>query len=127
LSEFEALLAAFFRAVSFAAGTEPAYDKIRDLFVPQGLLIRAPEVSTVDEFIAPRLEQVRSGRLSEFAESEISGEDRVFGNVAQRWSHYDKRGVLDGAPFAARGWISTQFARGPRGWLVTAMAWDDER
>jgi len=123
---------AFFAAVSFGPGpdfaqTAPRYGAIRDLFVPAGLLVRAPDVTTVEEFIAPRLEQFRSGALSEFAEAELSGEDRVFGNVAQRWSHYDKRGVLDGVPFAAQGWISTQFARTPAGWRITAMAWDDER
>lgn len=72
-------------------------------------------------------EQVRSGRLTAFTESELSGVDSEFGNVAQRWSQYDKRGVLDGTPFAAKGWISTQFARTPQGWRITAMAWDDER
>jgi hypothetical protein len=128
--EFEALLTGFFRAVSFETGAAPDYEAIREVFVPRGLLIRAlavpPEVSTVDEFIAPRLEQVRSGALASFAESEISGVSQVFGNVGQRWSRYDKRGVLGGAPFAAQGWISTQFARTSDGWRITAMAWDDE-
>ena len=54
------------------------------------------------------------------------GHGQVYGNVAQRWSHYDKRGVLNGTPFAAQGWISTQFARTSDGWRITAMAWDDE-
>ena len=124
-------MAAFFRAVSFEAGALPDYAAIRDVFVAQGLLVRAlespPEISTVNEFIAPRLEQVRSGRLTAFTETELSGENATFGNVTQRWSHYDKRGVLDGKPFAAQGWISTQFVRTPQGWRITAMAWDDER
>lgn len=127
----DALLARFFSAVSFEAGAVPGYDAIRELFVPRGLLIRAlepaVEITSVEEFIAPRLEQVRSGRLTQFAESELSGQTQTFGNVAQRWSRYDKRGVLDGQPFEARGWISTQFARTPQGWLITSMAWDDER
>jgi hypothetical protein len=131
VGDFEALVAAFFRAVSFEMGALPDYEAIRDVFVPQGLLVRAlespPEISTVDEFIAPRLEQVRSGRLTAFTESELSGTDSVFGNVAQRWTRYDKRGVLDGMPFVAQGWISTQFVRTAQGWRITAMAWDDER
>ncbi|GAA3297813.1 nuclear transport factor 2 family protein [Dactylosporangium vinaceum] len=131
MREFEVLLAGFFRAVSFEAGTVPDYEAIRAVFAPRGLLIRAvgapAEVSTVDEFIAPRVAQVRSGALTAFAESEISGASQVFGNVGQRWSRYDKRGVLDGAAFAAQGWISTQFARTGDGWRITSMAWDDER
>lgn len=127
VSELAPIMEAFFAAVSFEAGQTPRYEALRELFVPNGLLVRAPEVAGVEEFIAPRLEQFRSGALSEFAEAELAGEDRVFGNVGQRWSHYGKRGVLDGVPFAAQGWISTQFARTPAGWRITAMAWDDER
>lgn len=129
--EVERLLAAFFRAVSFEEGKRPDYDAIRDLFVERGLLIRAigavPEVSTVDEFIAPRVAQVESGALTAFAESELSGETQAFGNVAQRWSVYDKRGTLHGAEFAAVGRISTQFVRTADGWRISAMAWDDEQ
>jgi hypothetical protein len=126
----ETLLREFFRAVSFEPGQRPDYAAIRDLFVPEGLLVKAvgaPDVATVDGFIAPRLALVDSGALTQFHESERSGETQVFGNVAQRWSVYDKRGVQDGVAFAAAGRISTQFVRTPSGWRITSMAWDDER
>ncbi|MFC5001737.1 DUF4440 domain-containing protein [Dactylosporangium cerinum] len=123
----ETLLHDFFRAVSFEPGGRPDYEAIRTLFIPEGLLVKAPEVATVDGFIAPRLALVESGALTQFHESERSGETQVFGNVAQRWSVYDKRGVQDGVAFAAAGRISTQFVRTPSGWLITSMAWDDER
>jgi hypothetical protein len=130
-SEVERLSAEFLAAVSFAAGGRPAYERIRELFIPQGLIIRnsgpAPEVTTVDEFIAPRLATVESGELSEFYEGELSEITEVFGNVAQRTSAYEKRGVLKGEAFAARGVICTQFVRTPDGWRMSAMAWDDER
>lgn len=126
----ESLLHDFFRAVSFEPGERPHYEALQGLFVPGGLLVKAigaAEVSTVDGFIAPRLALVESGALTQFHESERSGQTQVFGNVAQRWSVYDKRGVQDGAAFAAAGRISTQFVRTPSGWLITSMAWDDER
>jgi hypothetical protein len=126
----ETLLHDFFRAVSFEPGERPSYQAIHGLFVPGGLLVKAvgaPEVSTVREFIAPRLALVESGALTQFHESERSGETQEFGNVAQRWSVYDKAGVQDGVAFAAAGRISTQFVRTPSGWLITSMAWDDER
>lgn len=125
----QTLLEDFFRAVSFEPGGHPHYETIRGLFIPGGLLVKAvgaPEVSTVDEFIAPRLALVESGALTEFHESERSGETQTFGNVAQRWTVYDKRGVQDGVAFSAAGRISTQFVRTPSGWLMTSMAWDDE-
>jgi hypothetical protein len=120
------LLHDFFRAVSFEPGERPDYDAIHGLFVPGGLLAKAPGVWTVAEFIAPRLAAVESGALTQFHESERSGQTQEFGNVAQRWSVYDKRGVQDGVAFAAAGRISTQFVRTPSGWRITSMAWDDE-
>ncbi|MEV4514523.1 DUF4440 domain-containing protein [Dactylosporangium sp. NPDC049525] len=126
----ETLLHDFFRAVSFEPGGRPDYEAVHGLFVPGGFLVKAvgvPEVSTVREFITPRLALVESGALTEFHESERSGETSAFGNVAQRWSVYDKRGVQGGVAFSAAGRISTQFVRTPSGWRITSMAWDDER
>lgn len=37
------------------------------------------------------------------------------------------RGVTDGVAHEARGIISTQFPHTPAGWLMTSMAWEDER
>jgi hypothetical protein len=129
--EIAALTGAFLAAVSFEAGGRPAYERIRELFIPEGLLIRnsgdAPEVSSVDEFIAPRLRTVESGELSEFYEGELDHVTERFGAVAHRRSSYEKRGVANGEAFAARGVIFTQFVRTPAGWRMSAMAWDDER
>ena len=41
-------------------------------------------------------------------------------------SAYEKRGVLDGAPFAGRGVISTQLVLLGGRWRITSMAWDDD-
>jgi hypothetical protein len=121
----EELLGAFFGAVSFKP--RPDYERIRDLFIPDGLLIRPPDVMDLDTFIAPRAQSVESGELSDFQEWEISGRDDDFGDVAHRWSDYGKRGIRNGEAFAARGRISTQFVRTPEGWRISVMAWDDER
>jgi hypothetical protein len=128
--ELAALTAAFLAAVTFQPGEKPDYDAIHDLFVDGGLLIRnlgVPEIATVAEFIAPRRALVEEGRLTEFEEVELAAVTEVFGNVAHRMSTYGKRGVQDGAFFAARGVISSQFVRTPDGWRMSSMAWDDER
>jgi hypothetical protein len=129
-AELAALTAAFLRAVSFAPGERPDYEAIRELFIDGGKLIRnldVPEVTTVDEFIAPRRALVDSGALTEFEEVEHTHITEVFGNVAHRMSAYGKRGIQNGVAFAARGVISTQFVRTPTGWRMSSMAWDDER
>lgn len=130
-AELESLLGAFLECVSFEPGSAPDYDGIRPLFIERGLLIRnsgtAPEVSTVDEFIAPRAALVASGELTRFREEELFGRTAVFGTVAHRLSGYAKSGTQGGADFAARGVILTQFVNTPDGWRMSSMAWDDER
>ncbi len=86
-----------------------------------------PEISTVDEFIVPRQQQVDSGELTSFAEVEVAHVSEVFGNVGHRFSTYAKRGTIKGVAFEEQGIISTQFIRTPSGWKISAMAWDDER
>ena len=125
------LIEQFFAAVSFPEGGAPQYERIRDLFVPEGLLIKnsadEPEISGLDAFIAPRQELFDSGRLTSFEELEVAARTEAFGNVAHRLSTYDKRGVQDGVAFEATGIITTQFIATPTGWRMTSMAWDDER
>ena len=131
VAELGRITEAFFRAVSFEAGSRPSYDDIRDLFIEDGLLIKnsgdQPEVSSLDEFIGPRQRLVDSGELTQFRETESAHRDEVFGNVAHRLSTYSKSGVSGRVTIEGRGVISTQFIRTPNGWRMTSMAWDDER
>jgi hypothetical protein len=125
------LLQRFFEAVSFEEGGRPAYGRLHALFVEGGRLIATagpvPDVATLDGFVASRQPAVDSGSLTWFEEREIDGVTTMFGNVAHRLSRYAKAGRRDGEDFAVRGMISTQFVRMPAGWLISSMAWDDER
>lgn len=129
--ELDGLAAAFFRCVSFEPGGAPDYDGIRPLFIEGGLLIKnsapTPEISTVDEFIAPRAALYASGELTRFLEEELSETTTVWGRVAHRLSPYAKSGTQVGLDFSARGVIFTQFVLTPQGWRMSSMAWDDER
>ena len=130
-AELERLASAFFRAVSFESDGAPSYQDIPALFIERGLLIKnvgpVPEISSIQEFIAPREALVRSRTLTRFHESEISESTVIFGNVAHRFSAYTKSGTSGGTEFSARGMISTQFVSTPAGWKMSSMAWDDER
>ena len=130
-SDLDRLMAAFFRAVSFSQGEQPPYEQLYGLFIDNGLLIKnslaAPEIATVRQFIEPRALAIRSGQLTAFRETELAERSELFGNVAQRFSTYEKTGTQDGTPFTARGMIATQFVLTPGGWKISAMAWDDER
>ena len=130
-AELDRLTNEFFGAVSFDEGTTPAFENIHALFIEPGLLIKnvaaTPEIASVREFIEPRQALVRSGELTRFRELELWHTNQVFGRVAHRFSAYAKFGSLKGAPFEARGMISTQFILTPEGWKMSSMAWDDER
>ena len=130
-AELDRLTIKFFQAVSFEPGEVPSYASIAALFIERGLLIKnvgsAPEISSVQVFIAPREALVRSGTLTRFHEAEISESTVIFGNVAHRFSAYAKSGTLNAKPFEARGMITTQFVNSIGGWKISAMAWDDER
>jgi hypothetical protein len=127
----EMLINEFFRSVSFQTGETPAYCRIHELFVEEGKLIKnnsnAPEMSTIDGFIASRQRMVDSGVLTSFLEIETAEITEVFGNIAHRFSTYVKRSTVNGAVIEGRGLISTQFIRTPAGWRMISMAWDDER
>lgn len=130
-AELDRLTKSFFEAVSFEQGGQPRYRQIHELFVEQGLLIKntgsVPEISSLTGFIAPRQASVDIGDLTRFHESELSETTQIFGNVAQRFSTYEKSGTLKGVEFEAKGMITTQFIRTPSGWRMSSMAWDDER
>jgi hypothetical protein len=130
-SAIDLLSAEFFRCVSFIAGERPDYAGIRTLFVPAGMLFKGiavgVEATSVKEFIEPRQKSFDDGSLTEFRETELSATTSVFGHAAQRTSHYEKAGVTGGVAFAGRGVIFTQFVWQDVGWLMSSMAWDDER
>ena len=130
-SNLDILTATFFRAVSFKHGEMPHYDEVYNLFITEGLLIKnsmdTPEISSISQFIESRRKLVVSGQLSSFTEFEQSEITEIFGNVAHRFSTYEKSGTLNGAMFNTKGIISTQFIMTPLGWKMSAMAWDDER
>ena len=130
-AELDRLTNEFFRAVSFEAGEIPPYEEIYALFIETGLIIKntaaTPEISTVRQFIEPRMAMVRSGEMTRFNEMELSESTEVFGKVAHRFNSYAKSGTINGVAFTARGMVSTQFIQTPVGWKISAMAWDDER
>jgi len=130
-AELDRLTNEFFRAVSFEAGETPPYEDIYALFIETGLIIKntaaTPEISTVRQFIEPRMAMVRSGEMTRFNETELSESTEVFGKVAHRFNSYAKSGTIKGVAFTARGMVSTQFIQTPAGWKISAMAWDDER
>lgn len=129
--QIDRLTSAFFGLFSNLDGARPDLEKIFDLFVPQGLIVKCggpdPEISTLRDFITPRQELLSDGSLTEFSEVETSESTQIFGSLASRLSVYRKSGCRDGTWFSSRGVKSFQFVETPRGWRILSMSWEDER
>jgi ketosteroid isomerase-like protein len=129
--EIDALTGAFFSAVSFREGDKPDYQQLYELFIESGQLIRmssaVPEISSVSQFIEPRQRMVGAGELTCFQEVETAEITELFGNVAHRFSTYEKSGINQGTVVKGRGTISMQYILTDAGWKISSMAWDDER
>jgi hypothetical protein len=129
--EIAQIVDTFFAA--FTSGPESAarLDALRSAFLPGALVIKTcggePTVYDVDGFIAPRQALLAGGSLVDFSEWQVSGRTEVFGDIAQHFCSYAKKGVQDGTPFTGKGMKTLQLVRTGEGWRISAAAWDDER
>jgi hypothetical protein len=125
------LTAEFFRLFSPTPGATVSLQRIHDLFIPQGIIVRTcgpnTEVFSISEFITPRELLLNDGSLVDLCEREEWETTEIFGNVAQRFLAYRKTGVLHGERFNTRGMNTIQFVRKDGDWKMSALAWDDER
>ena len=130
-TQIDELVRLFFHAFTNKGGCRPAVENLHELFIAEGVIVKnsgaAPEVSSLGQFIEPRLKLLTGGRLTDFAEEEYDSRTDIVGRVAQRLCFYRKEGVLDGQRFAAQGVKTLQFIKTASGWRITAVAWDDER
>src|SRR4051812_48824769 len=106
-AEIDGLIAIFFDA--FCNKERPAdVDRLKGIFLPGGTVTkRTPgaeiEVWSLEAFLAPRRELLRSGTVTDFAEEETSARTEIAMGLAQRLSTYRKSGKREGVPFEGRG------------------------
>jgi len=127
----DTLTAQFFAAFSTKDEEKVDLGHLRALFVPSAIITRTCgdgfEVYDLDSFIAPREEILNNGELVDFSEHETHERTQIFGDIAQRWTFYQKQGVLRGEDYRGIGVKSLQFVHTPDGWRFSAVAWDDAR
>ena len=127
-AEIDRLTTEFFGAFDNRDGQAPDVDRIRRLMLADGVIVcTAPQFSVygVEDFIEPRRKLLSDGRLTEFTEWEVSERTEVDGDLAVRFSSYQKSGVRDGQPFEGGGNKTIQFVRSPNGWRIASLAWYD--
>lgn len=120
----------FFAAFCNTGGRTPQLDELRGLFLPDAIIVKrsreSVDVMSVDAFIEPRQELLRSGALTEFSEWEQDSQTIIMDGLACRWSTYRKSGFMDGAPYGGAGRKIFSFIRTADGWKIASAIWEDE-
>ncbi|WP_231626741.1 DUF4440 domain-containing protein [Streptomyces apocyni] len=127
--QLDQLMRTFLGAFTNTDGSQPDLDVIREVFIPQGMIISIAGddhvIYDLDGFIQPRKKMLTDGTLTEFSEWEVAERTEISGPIAHRFSEYRKSGLYDGEAFAGSGKKTTQFVRTPAGWRMSSMAWYD--
>lgn len=108
----------------------PDWDRIKEICVPESIVIKKTgleeEIYNLETFITPRRKILSDGTLTGFEELELKAETKITGNIAQRFSKYEKSGVLNGKEFKASGNKIFQFIKTREGWKINAVVWEDD-
>ncbi len=134
----DSAIAALYGSVSHGPDAEPDWKRMRNLFLPVGMLI-PPKRPNEDMFTVIDVdgfqERVQKGAAAAkargestaFFEKEVARRTDCFGNVCQVFSTYEaRRSPTDEKPFA-RGINSIQLVKDDSGWHIASVVWDTER
>jgi RimJ/RimL family protein N-acetyltransferase len=83
------------------------------------------ETYDLEGFISPRQELLTKGSLIDFEEYEVKEDTIITQNIAQRISHYQKEGKLNGQKFTTKGTKMLQFVKKDNQWQISSVIWDD--
>ncbi|MET9268727.1 hypothetical protein [Kribbella sp. NPDC003557] len=128
-AELDELMRRFLGAFTNTGGSRPDVEAVREVFIPQGMIIAnvgaEPVIYDLTSFVEPRQKMLTDGTLTEFSEWEVAERTEIAGAIAHRFSEYRKSGVRDGEAFEGVGYKTTQFVRTADGWKMSSMAWYD--
>ncbi|RQO70112.1 N-acetyltransferase [Pedobacter sp. KBW06] len=119
----------FFGIFNNVNGHQPDWEEMRETCLPEAVFIKKTgleeEIYHLESFVTPRMKILADGTLKEFKEWEVSAATKISGNIAQRFSKYEKSGALNGVPFKASGNKIFQFIKTREGWRISALVWED--
>jgi len=134
----DAIIKGLYESVSHGPDGEPKWKRMRDIFLPVGMLIppkRASEdiftvldVDAYEERTKKWMTTAKAkGESTAFFETEVARKTDCFGNVCQVFSTYASRhSPGDEKPFM-RGINSIQLVKDGSRWWVASVVWDSER
>ncbi len=131
-SDFRDYTSKLYEIVS-TPGSDRDWEAERPLYHPDARLVRTglnddgssfAKVMSLDEFIENADEMLAN---VEFSEIEIEHEARIFGNVAQVASVYEKSFKSETEETHGRGVNFFNFIYDGSNWLIMSIIWDNER
>jgi hypothetical protein len=120
----------FFSIFTNTNNKQPNWSTIYKVCIPETMIIKKREDSELiydlKNFIEPRKKILTDGTLTDFEERETEEETRIMGNIAQRFSKYQKSGYLNGTYFKEYGNKFFQFIKTNNEWKITSLIWEDD-
>ena len=134
----DAIVKGLYESVSHGSDAEPNWKRMRDIFLPVGMLVppkRASEdiftvldVDAYEERTKKWMSTAKAkGESTAFFETEVARKTDCFGNVCQVFSTYASRHAPDDAKPFMRGINSIQLVRDGSRWWIASVVWDSER
>jgi hypothetical protein len=128
--EIDSLTQIFFGIFTNTNQKQPDWTKINNVCIAEIIIIKKSDATEViynlDSFIEPRRKILTDGTLTDFQESEIKEETNIIGNIAQRFSKFQKSGCLNGTYFKEYGNKFFQFIKTNNGWKINSVIWEDD-
>lgn len=126
--QIDKLTQAFFALFTNITGA-PQFDRISELCHEQAQIIKktndAAEIYDLKSFIEPRKKILTNGTLTGFRENEIQSETKITGQIAQRFSVYEKSGKLHGNDYNGSGNKMLHFMKSEGKWQIIQVIWQD--
>lgn len=127
----DSIVKTFFGIFTNTNESEPGWNKIDQVCMPGTSIIKkwdtGEEVYNLESFIAPRRKMLTDGTLTNFEETETGEETYIIGNIAARFSKYEKSGYLNGKYFKEEGNKFFQFIKTRTGWKISSLIWEDDK
>lgn len=126
--QIDKLTAAFFALFTNIAEA-PQFDRITELCHQQAQIIKkradGAEIYDLESFIESRKKNLTDGTLTGFSEYEVQAETRIIGQIAQRFSRYEKSGKIQGNDYRGSGNKMLQFMKHEGKWQIIQVIWED--
>jgi len=126
----DALTGQLYAALTFSNGHWTSAKDLGTFFFPGARLIAnydsIPQVWTVEQYVQGIEDRIAKQGLVAVEEKELFATTDVFGKVAQRFSTYQIRIVINGKETLRQGINCMQFIQERGSWKLTSLVWDRE-